>query len=115
MWAGEPFHPGELVLLLVAFGLPALGLLLFVISARAMSRIVYRLEHPDEPMPPRRLYRHGVTHLPAEIRHHYRYFHRYGFDANVLGYLGGLACLAAGLVFGENLDAIQDFLGWRLD
>ena len=93
----------------------ALGLLLFIISARAMVRLMYRLDHPDEPMPPWWQYRRGLTHLVEDIRHHYRYFRRNGFDANVVGYLGGFACFVAGLVLGENLDAVLDLFGWRLN
>lgn len=47
-----PGHPGELLLFLAIAALLALGLLLFVISARAMVRLMNRLDHPDEPMPP---------------------------------------------------------------
>jgi hypothetical protein len=115
MWAAEPFHPGELILLLMTFGLLALGLLLFIVSARAMTRLMHRVDHPDEPMPPWWQYRRGLSDFIEDVRNQYRYIRRHGADANVVGFLGGFACIAAGALLAENLDTVLDLLGWRLN
>ena len=55
--------------------------------------------------------RHGVSPpLGPEVR---RVESGTCFDGNVLGYLGGLACIVAGLVLVENTDVVLDLFGWR--
>ncbi len=97
--------------MLVVVALLALGLLLLIISGRAIVRLMYRLDHPDEPMP-RWRYRRGLIDFVEDMRIYYRYCRRHGFDPNVLANLGGFACIVAGVVLAENIDAVLDLLGW---
>ena len=57
MWFGEPWRLGVLFLVLAVAALLGGGLLLFLISDRSMYLVMYRLEHPDEPLPSWRRYR----------------------------------------------------------
>ena len=112
MIVSDLIHPGQFLLIVAAFAVPALGLLLFLLADRVMYRSMHRLEHPEEPIP-RRRYQRGLAPAIERLRIDYRYFLRYGFDANVLRFVSGLLLIVAGLVFGENLDAIADLLGWN--
>jgi hypothetical protein len=113
MWFGEPWSLGGLFLVLAIAALLGGGLLLFFISDRSMYFVMWRLEHPDEPLPSWRRYRRGLNELFERLRSHYRYFLRYGLDASVLGFLVGFACMVAGAVIADNIDEIAGLLGWN--
>ena len=113
MWFGEPWSLGGLFLVLAIAALLGGGLLLFLISDRSMYLVMYRLGHPDGPIPSWWRPQRGWNELIERLRSHYRYFLRYGLDANVLGYLAGFACMVAGIVIANNIDEIAGLFGWN--
>ena len=89
------------------------GLLVLIISERSMYQVIYRLDHPEGPLPSWFGHSHGLSDLIEQLRIHYRYFRLYGLDASVFGYLAGLACMVAGVVVAEYIDEIVALLGWN--
>ena len=107
-----PGHPGELLLVLVICALLVVGAVLFIRSGGIIARAMYRLDHPDDPTPPRWRYRRGLEDAIEDIRNHRRYFQFHGFDSAIRTNLLGVACIAAGFLIAKNLDAALEHLGW---
>ena len=87
-------HPGEVLLLLVICALLAVGACLFIRSGGIIARAMYRLDHPDDPTPPRWRYRRGLQDFIEDIRSYRRYIQLHGFDSAVRTNLLGAACIA---------------------
>jgi hypothetical protein len=105
-------HPGEFLLVLVMFGLLAVGACLFIRSGGIIARAIYRLDHPDDPMPPRWRYRRGLQDAIEDFRNYRRYFQLHGFDWAVRTNLLGVACIAAGVLIAQNMNAVLEHFGW---
>jgi len=105
-------HPGEVLLFLVICALLAVGACLFIRSGGIIARAIYRLDHPDDPTPPRWRYRRGLSDAIEDIRNYRRYFQLHGFDSAVRTNLLGVACIAAGFLIAKNLNAILEHFGW---
>ena len=104
---------GVMFVVLVVGALLGGGLLVNVISGRSMYLVIYRLDHPEGPLPSWFRHSHGLSDLIEHLRIHYRYFRLYGLDASVFGYLAGFACMVAGVVVAEYIDEIVALLGWN--